>query len=153
MIDIIRPDFVHVDESQRPIIDYLFRLCEQLEFLLSGIDEDVAKVSGNSLQITSIASKADEAQQKANRAISVSDVVNSQLFKAALDGRVGDIFGGEDDTMVLYGTVSGSASETFAEEYETVPIVLTDSGQTVTATTTGFTVPTAATFHYIAIGQ
>lgn len=165
MLDLNRPDMnIDVtDPSQAYLFDYLYKLVEQLEMVLDNltVDNFSPTLAGQFEALTISASNsstvAAEAQQRANKGITVSDVINSQMFISALEtvkstgenGWVRTV----DGTQICYGKVTESTTATFAQIFDSVPAVLTTPSHTVTATTGGFTVESAGTFDYIAIGR
>lgn len=82
-----------VEELTAQANNYLIQLKETLEFALTNINADnlsqdlVARLNelGTDIQKTN-EEREDQLNQIANKTLSVSDVINSQSFKVALDG-------------------------------------------------------------------
>lgn len=163
MLDLNRPDMnINVqDPTQAYIFDYLYKLVEQLEMVLDNLTIDnfsstlSAQLEALSLSASQSSTVAAEAQQRANKGITVSDVINSPMFASALDtvktqggnGWVRTV----DGTQLCYGNAESSV--TFPEAFDSVPVVVTTPSMTVTATSSGFTVDEAGAFGYVAIGR
>ena len=100
-----------LEEKLLQINNYLIQFKETLEFILGdiGIDnlsqEVIDRLNGLSTnESTAVAS--DEIQQIASKTLSVSDVVNSELFKSAVKGEISKIeFSVNYDTGYLEYTV------------------------------------------------
>lgn len=81
-----------VEEQTKQINNYLIQFKETLEFILTNISADnlsadlVAKLNNLGAEIEKNTEEAnDQLQQVSNKAISVSDVINSPAFKVAID--------------------------------------------------------------------
>lgn len=83
------------EEQAAQINNYLIQFKETLEFILTNISTDnlspalVDKLNSLGAEIEKTTEEATEQiQQVSNKAITVSDVINSAAFNAALDGAV-----------------------------------------------------------------
>lgn len=83
------------EEQIAQVRDYLFHFKEELEFILMNISEDnlspdlVEKLNSLGADIeTSKKDNDDQFQQMSAKTLTVSDVVNSTLFKTEVDSRV-----------------------------------------------------------------
>ena len=82
-----------VEEQTAQINNYLIQFKETLEFILTNISAEnlspelVEKLNSLGAEIEKTTEETTEQiQQVSNKAITVSDVINSQAFKTALDG-------------------------------------------------------------------
>ena len=80
-----------IEEQNAQINNYLIQFKENLEFILTNISTDnlssalVDKLNSLGAEIEKTTEEATEQiQQMSNKAITVSDVINSQVFKAAV---------------------------------------------------------------------
>lgn len=162
MQDLILPDFLVSDPNQRYIVDYLYKLVEQLEFALNNISVDnlsdslAEQIKALGVSVRKSSTTATEAQQKSAKTLTVSDVINSAQFQADQIGQFDQDNGIiiiQDDTMICYGKVNNGTSVTFPETYAAVPCVITTPETVPTATKNGFSVAESATFDYICIGR
>lgn len=85
----------NIAEQTAQINNYLIQFKETLEFILTNISTDnlspelIDKLNGLGADIEKTTEEATEQiQQVSNKAITVSDVINSQAFKSAVDSAV-----------------------------------------------------------------
>lgn len=84
-----------IEEQTAQINNYLIQFKETLEFILTNISTDnlspalIDKLNGLGAEIEKTTEEATEQiQQVSNKAITVSDVINSQAFESAVDSAV-----------------------------------------------------------------
>ncbi len=167
MEQLYRPQFVGEtpEENFRQLTDYLYQLTEQLEFILDNIGEDnlsptfANQLNALGMDIDANASKTAEAQSQIGSLdiITVSDVINSPMFAAAINSVKQDVLPDEGSgyilfpggTLICYGTANGDTN--FAKEFGSIPKVIGQTTEAFTVSTTGIT--TTETFDFIAIGE
>lgn len=163
------PNFRAVDERNKvkQMEDYLYQLRETLELALTDIGPANfsaafrMELQNIGMEMQNVQTNTEESQQRVERVsgaqITVSDVLNSEAYKASIEAAKSEGADGyvkfPDGTLICYGSESSATSGTFGKEYSAAPVLITSPNVTATVTTTGFTVGTASTFSWLAIGR
>lgn len=163
------PHFIAGDTANRlkQMEDYLYQFRESLELALTDIGPANfsaafrTELSALGLQMKDMETNAEERQQRveqvSNGQITVSDVLNSEAYKASI--RAVKSKGGDgyvkfpDGTMVCYGAEDMKTSITFYESYATKPVLVVSPDVGTVVTESGFTVEAGSCFSWIAIGR
>lgn len=154
------------------IKSYLLQMKEQLEFILQNIGSDNLSAELRN-QLVNLGAKvetanktASDGQQKVESAVSkqvltISDVINSAMFSAAMDGAKEEIYNSVavsidngfklcDGTMVCYGKYDGDVS--FPVSYTDTPVIITTPYAEITAMKNGFT-SSETGFAWVSLGR
>lgn len=160
-----------IGEQVRQIELFLYQLRESLEFELSDIDTGNlspalrGELEKLGVSIEETKKTAEESQERsgttANRMITISDVINSELYKASQDALVKkNIVNGEgslilaEGVQICYG-VTEEQTVTFTKAFKEVPVFIAMPTITVEITVEGFTRAETETgsYQWIAIGK
>ena len=163
------PNFRAADERNKvkQMEDYLYQLRETLELALTDIGPANfsaafrLELQNIGMEMQNVQTNAEESQQRVERVsssqITVSDVLNSEAYKASIAAAKSEGADGyvkfPDGTLICYGVAENATTATFAKEYSAAPVVIANPSVTATVTTSGFTVGTADTFSWLAIGR
>ncbi len=180
MEQLFRPQFTGAtpEENWRQLTDYLYQVMEQIEFAFDNISEDNLSPSlldtlnklGAGIDANATLTSETQSRVGSLDLITVSDVINSPLFTAAMASQATTLRGDMDTkdnavkqavlpvettgaitfpsgTQICYGTANGDTQ--FPKAFGSIPKVV--GYGTFTVSTTGIT--TTDTFDYIAIGE